>query len=283
MRKTTLWTGAVILALSMPLTGCRYVANRCADFRDIFQFGGGVTIENPKTGMIPPSLGVYAQATEFVNLGAVHFSGVSAEWDGRGMFAGPETRTRFGFGPWQRLRIDQNYETGYENYFKKIDSLWTKRMNTRSMRFWDRPAKELEYEFYANPAHQSKTPLFPIMHRGYQYWENFNVEASISEPFLTHHGLNLRLGFDPSEIFDWVLGFTTYDFKRDDLTPEEYDEMHNAGAPKEMAAPAAPEGAAPPAAPSEPTRPIDAPREGDHPTQAPKMIPGTEIIYFDYD
>ncbi len=275
MRKSIPVKGSLMLVMAFALTGCRYGANRCADFRDIFQFGVGVTIENPKTGFAPPSLGVHAQATEFINLSAMHFEGKSAEWDGRGFFAGPETRTRFGLGPWQRLRIDQNYKEGGENYFKKKDALWTQRLNKRVNRWWHKPAKELEYEFWANPAHEG----WPIMHRGYQYWENIGVEVCVSEPFITHHGLALRLGFDPSEIFDWLGGFFMYDFKRDDLTPEEYDEMKNGPRPAAPEAPVAPanNGVA------TDNRPVDAPREGDHPTKEPQMIPGTEIIYFDYD
>lgn len=222
MLKRTLW----LCGLSLMLGGCqqtsfeRYASSRLADFMDIFQIGGGVTAENPVTGVIPPSLGLYVQATEFLNLGAMHFHGVGAEIDGRGMFAGPESRVRYGFGPWQRIQIRQFYDIGSENYFKKVDGAWTRRMNSKRMRWWHKPAKELEYEYWAYSRHEG----MPIMHRGWQYWENFNIEACIAEPFLTHMGFNVRLGFDPSEIFDFLLGWTTLDFKRDDLTAEEYVE-----------------------------------------------------------
>ena len=81
----------VCLLMSMLVTsGCHYGMNRSADFRDIFQFGIGLTTENPDSGIIPPALGLYVQATEFLNLGAVTFTGKSLEWDGRGLFYGPE-------------------------------------------------------------------------------------------------------------------------------------------------------------------------------------------------
>jgi hypothetical protein len=44
----------------------------------------------------------------------------------------------------------------------------------------------------------------------------------LCEPFLTHLGVSLRLGFDPSEISDFVLGIFYVDFKGDDLTADEY-------------------------------------------------------------
>ncbi len=221
MKRTLGWIRAAVGLAALPLAGCHYAVNRVADFGDIFQIGGGVTAENPVTGMVPPSLGVYAQVTEFINLGAMHFSGLSAEWDGRGKFAGPESRTRLGFLLYQQLRIDQDYANGVENYFKKSDTLWNDRMNSTAMRWRNRPAKELEYEFWSLANREG----YPIMHRGWQYWENINLEVAVSEPFLTHLGFNLRLGLDPSEILDFALGFFCLDLKRDDLTAEEFQEF----------------------------------------------------------
>lgn len=224
LRKSALAFAPALFALAMSLTGCRYADNRAHDFMDIFQIGGGLTTENPESGMLPPSLGIHVQATDFLNLGALHFSGYGAEWDGRGLFAGRESRTRLGLGPWQRIRIDQRYAEGSENYFKKLETMWADRLSSPEMRFWDRPAKELHHE-----ALLSQQEGCPILHRGWQYWENFGAEVSISEPFLTHFGFNFRVGFDPSEISDFVLGFLTVDYKHDDLTPEEYLEKVGTG------------------------------------------------------
>lgn len=223
IRKAPLFAALLAATTMFGLTGCqsRYVANRVSDFGDIIQIGGGLTTENPKTGIVPPSLGVYVQATEFINLGAMHFTGISAEWDGRGAFAGRESRTRLGFGPWQRLMIDQNYVDGCENYFKKYDTLWNDRMGSPDMTWWGKPAKQLSNDDWAISLRED----CPAMHRGWQYWENFNVELSISEPFLTHFGFNARLGFDPSEISDFLLGWFVLDYKHDDMNKEEHDEM----------------------------------------------------------
>lgn len=210
----------VMLGMSLALTGCRYASNRAADFHDIFQAAGGITAENPKTGMIPPSFGAHIQLSEFLNLGAIHFSGLVTESDGRGSFSGFESRTRLGLGPWQRVRIDQDYAGGSENYFKKLGTLWSDRMNSPRLRFANRPAKNLHYESLLGPSEGT-----PVFHRGWQYWENISLELAISEPFLSHFGFHIRLGFDPSEISDFLLGFMSLDFKHDDLTEAEYVEM----------------------------------------------------------
>lgn len=224
MTPTRAFARAVLLCSLLSLTvcglsGCRYAANRCYDLADIFQLGVGVTSQNPRTGMWPPALGVHVQATEFLNLGVDHFDGYVAEMDGRGFYAGREYRTRMGFLPLQTIQIDQDYGTGWSNYFKQARS-WTARMNSSSMRFANAPAKELDYLFWADRLH-CRAPLF---HRGWQYWENVSFEAGICEPIFTHLGVHLRAGVDISEVADFVLGFLCIDFNHDDMTPAEYKE-----------------------------------------------------------
>ncbi len=223
-RKTASFIPALIIA-SLSLTACqsRYLANRCADFRDIFQFGVGVTTEGAKTGVVPPSLGAYIQATEYLNLGALGYSGQTAEWDGRGMFVGKERRVRLGLGPYQRLWIDQHYDSGSENYFKKLETKWNDRMNSPDLigKHSERPAKELNYDMWSMDMREGS----PIYHRGWQYWENIGAEVCVSDPLLSHLGFTFRIGFDPSEISDFVLGWFCIDFKHDDLTEDEYEEM----------------------------------------------------------
>ena len=211
---------AVFLTLGCLLSsGCaRYCSNRLHDFCDIFQAGAGITCENPGSGVIPPALGLHVQATEFLNLGAVHFTGNTAEMDGRGFFAGAESRTRLGFGPLQAVRVDQDYDGGHANYYKAPETPWANRMSSRNMLWGKKPAKSLTYQYWANNMHMGA----PLMHRGWQYWENLNVELALCEPFVTHLGFSLRLGFDPSEISDFIGGIFCIDFKRDDLTSEEY-------------------------------------------------------------
>ncbi|MCX7049934.1 MAG: hypothetical protein NTX50_31185 [Candidatus Sumerlaeota bacterium] len=212
---------AVLACLGLVMSGCRYAHNRLYDFCDIFQAGVGVTSQNPDSGMVPPAIGVHVQASEFMNLGAVYFNGSTAEMDGRGFFAGPESRQRYGLLCFQRLKIDQSYTSGSMNYFKQSQSQWTKRMNSRAMRWSEAPAKELDYDYWAEDIHEG----YPILYRGWQYWENIGVEFALSEPFLTHLGFDVRFGIDPSEVSDFVLGFFGVDFQSDDLTEDEYEEM----------------------------------------------------------
>ncbi len=222
---------ACIIALCMSvflLTGCsgnRVKSNHLHDFYDMFQFGFGVTHESPKSGPMPLALGVYAQATDFVNLGAVKFSGHNWERDGRGVFSGHQEHTRLGLGPLQVLQIKQDYVTAKKDYFKTPGTLWDARMESQELRWkkdWkNTPAKELIYEYWADELHVG----LPVMHRGYQYWGLCSIEIAICEPFVTHFGFDLKLGFDPSELSDSVLGYFDIDYKRDDLTEDEYREV----------------------------------------------------------
>jgi len=224
MKRKTCLVAPALIVLSLSLGGCtsRFLNNRAADFSDIWQLGVGYTTENHVTGWIPPSLGIHVQVTEFMNLGAVHFTGQSAEFDGRGTFVGPESRTRIGFGPYQKIMIDQNYVDGTENYFKKFGTLWSDRMNSSHLRLGNKPAKELNYEHWAMGMREG----YPIMHRGWHYWENTGIEISLSDPFVSHFGFNFRLGVDVSEVSDFLLGWLFgFDFKHDDMTKDEFDEL----------------------------------------------------------
>jgi len=210
------------------LTGCsgnRVKANHLNDFYDMFQVGFGVTSESPESGPMPIALGVYAQATDYVNLDAVKFSGHNWERDGRGTFSGHEQHTRLGLGPIQVLRFKQDYVNGKKDYFKTPGTKWDARMESQELRWkkdWkNTPAKELIYEYWADELHIG----LPVMHRGYQYWGLCSIEVGISDPLFSHFGFDLKLGVDLSEVSDWVLGYFDIDYKRDDLTDEEYREV----------------------------------------------------------
>lgn len=213
--------GFVLIAcMFVTLTGCsRYVSNRYYDFRDMFHVGVGVTAENPVTGVIPPTIGLYLEATDWLQLGAITHNGYTAEMDMRGTFVGPESTSRAGFLWWQSIRKNEDYkDASYYNIFKNKDFPWCQRMESLDMRWKGHPAKQLHYEFWS----QHQTEGIGLLHRGYQYWEYIGAEVGICEPFLTHMGLLVRLGFDPSELSDFVLGIFTIDFKHDDMTADEY-------------------------------------------------------------
>lgn len=205
-----------LAAVMMFSSGCTYLTSRYYDFRDTMSIGAGITAENQYSGMFPPALGLYLEATEFLQLGAIHFSGYSAEMELRGAGAGFESRTRLGIGPFQGSSIAQQYEV--INFFKRPSTNWQLRMNR--MRFADRPAKDLVHDDVAGDLNFQ---WFPFK-RGWQYWGYIGGEAAICDPLLTHLGLTLRLGVDISEVSDFILGWFTIDFKMDDLTDQDMAE-----------------------------------------------------------
>ena len=200
---------------------CRYMTNRYFDARDMAHLAVGVTHENSQTGIVPPALGVYLEATDFVHLGAITYKGTTAELDMRGSGVYKEERGRAGLLWWHLLKLDQDYrEASYKNYFKTPGNLWEEWM-TSPLMYWywkDAPAKDLTYQHWRH-GYQYGTALMP---RGYQYWEYIGAEVAISEPFITHWGLTTRAGFDLSEASDFLLGWFGVDFKQDDMDKTMY-------------------------------------------------------------
>jgi hypothetical protein len=209
----------LLVGLLWSTTGCRYFTNRYYDFRDTIAIGAGVNTENSVTGVMPPSLGVYLEATDLFHLGAMKFNGYTAETDMRGTFVGPEASSRFGFLWWQSLRINQDYENAfYKNAFKNEDFPWCHRMESIGNREYGQPAKRLHYEYWATMPNRGTW----LLHRGWQYWEYVGAQVGVADPFVTHVGLMLRLGFDLSEVSDFALGWLGLDFKHDDMNRDEY-------------------------------------------------------------
>jgi hypothetical protein len=213
-----------LAALALASTGCgRYMTNRYYDFRDTLALGVGISREDATNGPIP-SFGALVEATDFLQLGWIRFNGVVAEEDLRGSYVGPEQGTRVGFLWWQRIHKNQDYaHAAYLNAFKNRNFPWTARMESPEMQIGHRPAKALHYERWAD--HTFEGPW--LLHRGWQYWGYVGGSVAISDPIVTHHGLMLRLGFDFSEMFDFLCGWFTYDFREDDMTPEEYEQLRN--------------------------------------------------------
>lgn len=261
----------MLLVVAIGATGCRYGKNRYYDFRDTFHLGAGLTAESSRS-IIPPSLGVYAELTDFIHLGAITHNGVTAELDLRGSYVGPESTTRFGFLWWQKLRRNEDYSRAhYYNYFKDRNTPWAARMEALDMRLKGRPAKQLHYERWAN--NYSKGTA--LMHRGWQYWGYSGIEVAICEPFLTHWGVMARVGIDPSEISDFLLGFFLIDFKHDDLTEDEFNYM-TGRAGKDG------DGTGAGAGPGVEGLPGDADADRDL-NEALEPFPEMQIIYFDTD
>ncbi len=219
----------LLLFLSMLVTGCtRYTANRAADFRDMFTFGVGITRENPET-VISPSLGFHVQVTELIQVGAIHFSGNSADWDGRGFRAGPETKSKVSIIAPVYRNVNQNYERGRQNYFKEPTSLWRQRMfsDDLSNSTYGWPAKNLVYQDIRPRDSESSNISDLYFDRGWHHWANINAELALADPIF-HWGFRVKLGFDWSEFSDFILGIFTLDIlKGDDMTREEFKEYRN--------------------------------------------------------
>ena len=207
--------------------------NRFADFMDIFSIGAGMTFENKLGGPIPPSIGAYAEATCLLSLGAITHNGGTIEWDGRGAGIYTESRTLYGLGPYRGWKINQGDQI--VNYYKDAirSQVWAQRMQTdlRSSALGrvNRWIANTEIGNWCNvtevggcaakqPIHRDTSfhTAFLGTPRGWQTWEYIGGEVAICEPFLTHMGVTVRVGIDPSEIFDFLLGFVGIDFRQDD-------------------------------------------------------------------
>lgn len=217
----------VLIGVLLNTTGCRYMTNRYYDFRDTWALGVGISTENSSAGILPPALGVYVEATDFLHLGAIRHYGPVAEVDLRGSGVYYEELDRLGLGPWQAIHLDQDYlHSDTKNYFKTPNTLWENRMKNALNSWQGVPAKDLTYTHWAEPL-TAQYGYF-LRHRGYQYWEYMGAEAAICDPLFTHFGIYLRAGFDISECSDFLLGwFGGFDFKGDDMSPAEFDEKNH--------------------------------------------------------
>lgn len=230
----SLFGGAGVASADGVIAPMAYWAqNRLADFMDIFSIGAGITTENKLGGPIPPSLGVYAEATTLLNLGIITHNGATIEWDGRGAGAFTESRTLYGLGPYRAWRIYQNEQIA--NYYKNQarSSQWARRMETDlrsdSLAAINRWISTTEigswFELTEVAGDPAKKPIhrdryfhkaFLGVPRGWQTWEYVGGEVAVCEPFLSHLGVTLRAGFDLSEVMDFALGIVCIDFKQDD-------------------------------------------------------------------
>jgi len=185
---------------------------------DIFNIGLGVTAENPITGPITPSYGLYLHMTDYFRLGGVRFGGASAEWEGRGFGAYTEVREIRGYGYTVNNRFDVQQGNDVVSFYKDPDASanWRLRMDTNE-RFNNDSAHIVAHPMAGKSA--SPTEWHP---RG---WHNFaytGLEFAIPlgipcTPADTHLGIDVRAGIDTSQVADFVLGFIGLDFWHDDL------------------------------------------------------------------
>ena len=207
--------GCVVVGTS----GCGYLKNVRDDALDCIVLGVGVVPpvaptgdENKAVGLLPPSLGIYLEATEFLHLGALFKASADLEVDRRGMGVMLDRRLKAGIGPlhyasiWQKPLYANAYKDAEEP--NQMDG-WREHMRDLRDPVFNKPAKELIFE---DRLDEGKWWLA----EGWQDWETFSVEIAIPEPFILHSGFNVRAGFDPSQVFDLVLGLFTIDLYDDD-------------------------------------------------------------------
>ena len=217
-----------LMGLLLLGSGCGYIRNVRDDFLDLGTFAVGVVppsapfSEGSKSsGVIPPAYGLYIEATDFLHLGALYKATGDLEWDRRGLAVVVDERTKLGFGPAHQIRIHQTptYANAYKTSGNELDG-WRQHMASLKDPLFSRSAKQLLFSkdvLYARPPDPDTPPEEQIkgLHRGWQDWETVSIEIAIPEPFLLHTGFYLRAGFDPSQIFDLVLGLVGLDLYDD--------------------------------------------------------------------
>ena len=230
-------------------SGCGYVKNAVEDFQDIIILGVGVTpptfplnkeANERVAGILPPSIGVYVEATEFCHLGGLLKGSCDLEWDRRGAGFVGDRRFKLGFGPAHYVDIYQ------QPLFKDADGApllindykvrgntgndldaWREHMGDMKDFVFSRPAKQLIYDDNTKP--------LPFLQRGWQGWETFSVELAIPEPFITHSGFNVRAGINPCEVFDFALSLIGLDLY-DDRAYNFWDGSVRLGTPADASA-----------------------------------------------
>jgi len=205
---------AVVAVGTLGAYGCGYLKNLRDDTMDCFILGAGYTPavvptkpESKALGFLPPSIGVYVEATQFMHLGAIYKVSGDVEWDRRALGVVADRRGKVGLGPLHYVMIDQEVLLGnaYKSEDNQLDG-WREHMRRLRDPIFQASAKELAY---------SHNFGLPYLYRGWQDWETFSLEIAIPEPFILHSGFNARVGFDPSQVFDLVLGVVGIDFYSD--------------------------------------------------------------------
>ncbi len=206
----------IVLSLLLLPQGCGYFKNIRDDAMDCFMIGAGVvtpvvpTKEGAKgTGSFPPSFGVYVEATELLHLGFLYKVSADIEMDRRGTGIVADRRFKVGVGPIHYIDVQQ--EPIIANDFKRRGNQmdgWRRNMQKLRDPIFERPGKQVVFDKRVKGGKW-------WLHRGWQDWEMFSVEIAIPEPFFFHSGINFRVGFDPSQVFDLLLSLVGLDLYGD--------------------------------------------------------------------
>jgi hypothetical protein len=204
----------LIASSVLAASGCGYLKNVRDDGLDCVILGVGYTPpvapgdpDNRAVGFLPPSIGLYLEATEFLHLGGIYKASGDLEWDRRALGAVVDVRGKAGIGPlhYQMVRQSVGCGNAYKTEGNQMDG-WREHMRNLRDPIFQRPAKELVFRSHYG---------LPFLHRGWQDWEVIGFELAIPEPFILHSGFNVRAGVDPSQVVDFVLGFLCIDYYDD--------------------------------------------------------------------
>jgi len=199
-------------------SGCGYMKNVRDDWMDVGTFAvGGIPPTVPEAdnrtatagGVVPPTGGVYIEATHFMHVGFLGKATADLTWDRRGAGIIVDKRIKAGLGPAHGVRIDE--EPLIANAYKRPDSRlrpWQEAMTEMRDPLFNAPAKTMTFEW-------SDGWHFGEIAKGWQDWETFSVEVAVPEPFITHSGFYVRAGADPSQLFDAVLSLFRVDLYGD--------------------------------------------------------------------
>jgi len=179
-------------------------------------------------GIASPAAGVYAQVTDFGHLGVLYKATGDLEWDRRGAGVMIDIRKKLGLGPFNRVYITQRpiKANAYKVPGSELDP-WRRHMDAMRDPLFFCAAKTMIFEpqetTYYMVLRDSVTwhewirtvEALPRLPFGWQDWEFLSLEVAIPEPFFTHSGFYLRVGVDPSQVFDLLLSTFGYDFYDD--------------------------------------------------------------------
>lgn len=207
----TVLLAAVGCGFFFSMTGCGYVKNVRDDFLDIgsVAVGGAVPAGPPQKGEETEStilpVGIYAQATDILHVGAIQKTTTDLSWDRRGLAITRDNRAKFSFGPAHFIRIDQApvIANAYKTEDNELDG-WRNYMRQWEGPFFETPAKELIF--------RQKEGFLPYFYQGWRDWDGISLELAISDPFILHSGVYARVGAHPGQAVDFVLSLFALDF-----------------------------------------------------------------------
>jgi hypothetical protein len=219
---------AILAGLVVSSAGCGYLKNVRDDLLDVGTVAVGMvppvvpTDSGTKAvGFVPPAFGAYVQVTDLLHLGAIYSATGDLAWDRRGYGVLVDVRRKIGIGPIHDVYIKQT--PILTNAYKQPDSEmagWQSHMDNLRDPIFGASAKTMifkpeKWTLDGYGAEGSPWESLPWLSHGWQDWEMISAEVAIPEPFILHTGFYVRVGVDPSQVFDLLLGLFCIDLYGD--------------------------------------------------------------------